>query len=156
MWGVEGAVSNGADVHDARGPRCLPGVEVEWVIGPLNMRPSGAFAEFVTFDRHRLPHPLHPPRPAPAHTPSSACALLTLTRRFSTVAGNEIADCIVTHVGNCLHNEADGNLIALNALAGIPRKSIIGRRPSGRAGVLARTGGTVKRDKTGCFIFVCG
>ncbi|KAK7063546.1 carbohydrate esterase family 4 protein [Favolaschia claudopus] len=44
------------------------------------------------------------------------------------VAGNEIADHTMTHVGDPPQNEIDGNLIALNALAGIPLKSIIGFR----------------------------
>ncbi|KAJ7858592.1 hypothetical protein B0H13DRAFT_2075928 [Mycena leptocephala] len=44
------------------------------------------------------------------------------------VAGNEIADHTMTHVADAPQNEIDGNLIALNALAGIPLKSIIGFR----------------------------
>ncbi|KAH9004289.1 hypothetical protein EDB86DRAFT_3209363 [Lactarius hatsudake] len=44
------------------------------------------------------------------------------------VAGNEIADHTMTHVGSPPDDEIDGNLIALNALAGIPLSSIIGFR----------------------------
>ncbi|KAK7063548.1 family 4 carbohydrate esterase [Favolaschia claudopus] len=44
------------------------------------------------------------------------------------VAGNEIADHTMTHVGTPPKGEIDGNIIALNALAGIPLKSIIGFR----------------------------
>ncbi|KAF7363099.1 hypothetical protein MVEN_00662300 [Mycena venus] len=44
------------------------------------------------------------------------------------VAGNEIADHTMTHVADASQNEINGNLIALNALAGIPLKSIIGFR----------------------------
>ncbi|KAJ7508382.1 hypothetical protein B0H11DRAFT_2304226 [Mycena galericulata] len=44
------------------------------------------------------------------------------------VAGNEIADHTMTHVAQPPSGEIDGNLIALNALAGIPLKSIIGFR----------------------------
>ncbi|KAJ7731234.1 hypothetical protein B0H16DRAFT_1329486 [Mycena metata] len=44
------------------------------------------------------------------------------------VAGNEIADHTMTHVGDPPVDEINGNLIALNALAGIPLKSIIGFR----------------------------
>ncbi|TFY64634.1 hypothetical protein EVG20_g5882 [Dentipellis fragilis] len=44
------------------------------------------------------------------------------------VAGNEIADHTMTHVGTPPDDEVDGNLIALNALAGIPLSSIIGFR----------------------------
>jgi hypothetical protein len=44
------------------------------------------------------------------------------------VAGNEIADHTMTHVGQPPDSEIDGNLIALNALAGIPLSSIIGFR----------------------------
>ncbi|KAF7340971.1 hypothetical protein MSAN_02082500 [Mycena sanguinolenta] len=44
------------------------------------------------------------------------------------VAGNEIADHTMTHVGTPPADEINGNLIALNALAGIPLKSIIGFR----------------------------
>ncbi|KAJ7052259.1 hypothetical protein C8F01DRAFT_626387 [Mycena amicta] len=44
------------------------------------------------------------------------------------VAGNEIADHTMTHVGDPPVDQIDGNLIALNALAGIPFKSIIGFR----------------------------
>ncbi|KAJ6617433.1 hypothetical protein B0H10DRAFT_1948335 [Mycena sp. CBHHK59/15] len=44
------------------------------------------------------------------------------------VAGNEIADHTMTHVGDPPQDQIDGNLIALNALAGIPLKSIIGFR----------------------------
>ncbi|KAJ6601047.1 hypothetical protein DFH09DRAFT_1243028 [Mycena vulgaris] len=44
------------------------------------------------------------------------------------VAGNEIADHTMTHVGDPPSDEINGNLIALNALAGIPLKSIIGFR----------------------------
>ncbi|EMD32610.1 hypothetical protein CERSUDRAFT_118648 [Gelatoporia subvermispora B] len=44
------------------------------------------------------------------------------------VAGNEIADHTMTHVGTPPIDEIDGNLIALNALAGIPLSSIIGFR----------------------------
>ena len=44
------------------------------------------------------------------------------------VAGNEIADHTMTHVGTPPQDEVNGNLIALNALAGIPLKSIIGFR----------------------------
>ncbi|KAJ6543655.1 hypothetical protein B0H10DRAFT_2134675 [Mycena sp. CBHHK59/15] len=96
MWGVEEVVSSGADVHGARGPRCLPGGEVEWAIGPLNMRPVR-----VVFVNPYYANLLCRAVPSPSS---------------------------VTHVGNCLQNEADGNLIALNALAGIQRKSIIGVR----------------------------
>ncbi|KAL5495118.1 hypothetical protein ACEPAI_580 [Sanghuangporus weigelae] len=44
------------------------------------------------------------------------------------VAGNEIADHTMTHVGAPPGSEIDGNLIALNALAGIPMSSITGFR----------------------------
>ncbi|KAK7059713.1 family 4 carbohydrate esterase [Favolaschia claudopus] len=44
------------------------------------------------------------------------------------VAGNEIADHTMTHVGDPPKNEVQGNLIALNALAGIPLSSIQGFR----------------------------
>jgi hypothetical protein len=44
------------------------------------------------------------------------------------VAGNEIADHTMTHVGSPSKEEINGNLIALNALAGIPMSSIIGFR----------------------------
>jgi len=44
------------------------------------------------------------------------------------VAGNEIADHTMTHVGTPPANEINGNLIALNALAGIPLASIQGFR----------------------------
>ncbi|KAJ6617434.1 hypothetical protein B0H10DRAFT_2033369 [Mycena sp. CBHHK59/15] len=44
------------------------------------------------------------------------------------VAGNEIADHTMTHEGDPSKEQIDGNLIALNALAGIPLKSIIGFR----------------------------
>ncbi|KAI0319550.1 hypothetical protein OF83DRAFT_1082191 [Amylostereum chailletii] len=44
------------------------------------------------------------------------------------VAGNEIADHTMTHVGSPPDNEIDGNLIALNALAGIPFTEIRGFR----------------------------
>ncbi|KAA1467878.1 hypothetical protein DENSPDRAFT_833028 [Dentipellis sp. KUC8613] len=44
------------------------------------------------------------------------------------VAGNEIADHTMTHVGTPPDDEVDGNLIALNALAGIPLSSIAGFR----------------------------
>jgi peptidoglycan/xylan/chitin deacetylase (PgdA/CDA1 family) len=44
------------------------------------------------------------------------------------VAGNEIADHTMTHVGDPPSDEINGNLIALNALAGIPLKSIQGFR----------------------------
>lgn len=44
------------------------------------------------------------------------------------VAGNEIADHTMTHVGSPPPEEINGNLIALNALAGIPLQSIIGFR----------------------------
>ncbi|KIK97692.1 hypothetical protein PAXRUDRAFT_10018 [Paxillus rubicundulus Ve08.2h10] len=44
------------------------------------------------------------------------------------VAGNEIADHTMTHVGSPPADEINGNLIALNALAGIPLDSIKGFR----------------------------
>ncbi|KAG5717983.1 hypothetical protein E4T56_gene1729 [Termitomyces sp. T112] len=44
------------------------------------------------------------------------------------VAGNEIADHTMTHVGTPSTAEINGNLIALNALAGIPLSSITGFR----------------------------
>jgi hypothetical protein len=44
------------------------------------------------------------------------------------VAGNEIADHTMTHVGQARSDEINGNLIALNALAGIPLSSIAGFR----------------------------
>ncbi|EIW87292.1 hypothetical protein CONPUDRAFT_116476 [Coniophora puteana RWD-64-598 SS2] len=44
------------------------------------------------------------------------------------VAGNEIADHTMTHVGTPPNDEVMGNLIALNALAGIPLPDIIGFR----------------------------
>ncbi|KAG6380654.1 hypothetical protein JVT61DRAFT_5024 [Boletus reticuloceps] len=40
------------------------------------------------------------------------------------VAGNEIADHTMTHVGNPPATEINGNIIALNALAGIPMHAI--------------------------------
>ncbi|KAF7300354.1 hypothetical protein HMN09_00918700 [Mycena chlorophos] len=57
------------------------------------------------------------------------------------VAGNEIADHTMTHVGDPPQDEIDGNLIALNSLAGIPLKSIIGFR----APYLNYTVGTLQR-----------
>ncbi|CAO1635926.1 unnamed protein product [Parajaminaea phylloscopi] len=44
------------------------------------------------------------------------------------VAGNEIADHTMTHVGSPPQEEISGNLVALNALAGIPYKEIQGFR----------------------------
>jgi hypothetical protein len=44
------------------------------------------------------------------------------------VAGNEIADHTMTHVGSPPAEEINGNLIALNSLAGIPMSSIKGFR----------------------------
>ncbi|KAF5385148.1 hypothetical protein D9615_000983 [Tricholomella constricta] len=44
------------------------------------------------------------------------------------VAGNEIADHTMTHVGTPSAEEINGNLIALNSLAGIPLSSITGFR----------------------------
>ncbi|KIO07090.1 hypothetical protein M404DRAFT_137803 [Pisolithus tinctorius Marx 270] len=44
------------------------------------------------------------------------------------VAGNEIADHTMTHVGSPPASEIDGNLIALNTLAGIPLSAIKGFR----------------------------
>ncbi|PWN50971.1 hypothetical protein IE53DRAFT_368458 [Violaceomyces palustris] len=44
------------------------------------------------------------------------------------VAGNDIADHTMTHVDQAPNDEIDGNLIALNALSGIPYKEIIGYR----------------------------
>ncbi|KAK7051762.1 family 4 carbohydrate esterase [Favolaschia claudopus] len=44
------------------------------------------------------------------------------------VAGNEIADHTMTHVGDPPADEINGNLVALNALAGIPIDSIRGFR----------------------------
>ncbi|UZJ55063.1 hypothetical protein CBS101457_004383 [Exobasidium rhododendri] len=44
------------------------------------------------------------------------------------VAGNEIADHTITHVGTPNISEVSGNLIALNALAGIPYKELAGFR----------------------------
>lgn len=44
------------------------------------------------------------------------------------VAGNEIADHTMTHVAIPPADEINGNLIALNALAGIPLSSIVGFR----------------------------
>ncbi|KAN0065437.1 hypothetical protein ACQY0O_001273 [Thecaphora frezii] len=44
------------------------------------------------------------------------------------VNGNDIADHTMTHVDQAPAAEIDGNLITLNALAGIPYKSIIGYR----------------------------
>ncbi|EIM83551.1 uncharacterized protein STEHIDRAFT_83725 [Stereum hirsutum FP-91666 SS1] len=44
------------------------------------------------------------------------------------VAGNEIADHTMTHVGTPPQDELDGNLIALNAFAGIPLSAIKGFR----------------------------
>ncbi|KAK7051541.1 hypothetical protein VNI00_004519 [Paramarasmius palmivorus] len=44
------------------------------------------------------------------------------------VAGNEIADHTMTHVGDPSAKEINGNLIALNALAGIPLNAIRGFR----------------------------
>ncbi|KAH9064067.1 hypothetical protein EDB87DRAFT_1777005 [Lactarius vividus] len=51
------------------------------------------------------------------------------------VAGNEIADHTMTHVGSPPNDEIDGNLIALNALAGIPFSSIIGFRAPASASI---------------------
>ncbi|KAK1229475.1 hypothetical protein PQX77_007473 [Marasmius sp. AFHP31] len=44
------------------------------------------------------------------------------------VAGNEIADHTMTHVGDPSEEEINGNLVTLNALAGIPLSSIKGFR----------------------------
>ncbi|KAH9461567.1 hypothetical protein Pst134EA_017866 [Puccinia striiformis f. sp. tritici] len=44
------------------------------------------------------------------------------------VAGNEIADHTMTHVGSAPVNEIDGNIIALNSLSGIPISAIQGFR----------------------------
>lgn len=45
-----------------------------------------------------------------------------------SVAGNEIADHTMTHVGDAPQDEIDGNLAALNAFSGIPFSSITGFR----------------------------
>ncbi|KAF6748379.1 hypothetical protein DFP72DRAFT_916579 [Ephemerocybe angulata] len=44
------------------------------------------------------------------------------------VAGNEIADHTITHMGSPTKEEVNGNLIALNALAGIPLSALKGFR----------------------------
>lgn len=44
------------------------------------------------------------------------------------VAGNEIADHTMTHVGSAPVNEIDGNIVALNSLSGIPISAIQGFR----------------------------
>ncbi|KAJ7122882.1 hypothetical protein C8R44DRAFT_876078 [Mycena epipterygia] len=48
----------------------------EWVVGLLDIRKSGALAEFITVDRHRIhrvPHPHTPPSTnSPAHSPPSS------------------------------------------------------------------------------------
>ena len=44
------------------------------------------------------------------------------------VEGNDIADHTMTHVDQAPNDEIDGNLITLNALAGIPYRSIYGYR----------------------------
>ena len=44
------------------------------------------------------------------------------------MAGNEIADHTMTHVGDPPQDEINGNLAALNTLAGIPYASIQGFR----------------------------
>ncbi|WAR54500.1 hypothetical protein PtB15_18B244 [Puccinia triticina] len=44
------------------------------------------------------------------------------------VAGNEIADHTMTHVGSAPVNEIDGKIIALNSLSGIPISAIQGFR----------------------------
>lgn len=46
------------------------------------------------------------------------------------MAGNEIADHTMTHAELAGRDEITGNLIALNALAGIPLSSIIGQSES--------------------------
>jgi peptidoglycan/xylan/chitin deacetylase (PgdA/CDA1 family) len=56
------------------------------------------------------------------------------------VAGNEIADHTMTHVGTPPADEINGNLIALNALAGIPLTAIKGFR----APFLNYTGDTLR------------
>jgi hypothetical protein len=65
------------------------------------------------------------------------------------VAGNEIADHTMTHVGDPPQDEIDGNLIALNALAGIPLKNIIGFR----APFLNYSVDMLKRLKTAGFTY---
>ncbi|TDL28107.1 hypothetical protein BD410DRAFT_782072 [Rickenella mellea] len=65
------------------------------------------------------------------------------------VAGNEIADHTMTHVGTPPADEINGNLIALNALAGIPLSSITGFR----APFLNFTGDTLKLLKNAGFTY---
>ncbi|CAL1694786.1 unnamed protein product [Somion occarium] len=65
------------------------------------------------------------------------------------VAGNEIADHTMTHVGDPPVDEINGNLIALNALAGIPMSSIKGFR----APYLAYSVNTLKRIKDAGFTY---
>ncbi|KAF8515848.1 hypothetical protein BU17DRAFT_51255 [Hysterangium stoloniferum] len=65
------------------------------------------------------------------------------------VAGNEIADHTITHVGDPQNDEINGNLIALNALAGIPLKSIQGFR----APFLNFSGSMLQRLKNAGFTY---
>ncbi|KAJ3550706.1 hypothetical protein NMY22_g286 [Coprinellus aureogranulatus] len=65
------------------------------------------------------------------------------------VAGNEIADHTITHMGSPTAEEINGNLIALNALAGIPLSSIKGFR----APLLEFTADTLKHLYDSKFLY---
>ncbi|EPQ30700.1 uncharacterized protein PFL1_01601 [Pseudozyma flocculosa PF-1] len=66
-------------------------------------------------------------------TPKMSYYTQTMYTNYSMVTelyvnGNDVADHTMTHVAQAPADEIDGNLITLNALAGIPYKSIIGYR----------------------------
>lgn len=65
------------------------------------------------------------------------------------VAGNEIADHTMTHVGTPPINEVDGNIIALNSLSGIPISAIQGFR----APYLSYTPDTMRHLKDAGFTY---
>lgn len=83
----------------------------------------------------------------PSVVPQVRASLTTSAPHHSYVAGNEVADHTMTHVGSPNSSEILGNLAALNAFSGIPLASLTGFR----APMLNFTADTLKHLHDGEF-----
>ncbi|KAJ6457260.1 hypothetical protein C8R45DRAFT_844293 [Mycena sanguinolenta] len=146
-WAQDGSISGATSSADAAGYSCdpskcqLPNCNCASTSPPGGLNPSEVpmFVVFTADDAVQsytldavnqfLAHRQNPNGCQPKMTYYTSLNFTNYTLVTDWfVAGNEIADHTMTHVGTPPADEINGNLIALNALAGIPLKSIIGFR----------------------------
>ncbi|KAL0573164.1 hypothetical protein V5O48_008795 [Marasmius crinis-equi] len=147
VFGQDGAISGAQTSPEAAGYSCdasqckLPTCNCASASPPGGLKPSEV-PQFVVFTaddaiqsytlgsvNQFLAHRKNPNGCTPKMTYYTSLSYTNYTLVTDWyVAGNEIADHTMTHVGDPPEEEINGNLVTLNALAGIPLSSLRGFR----------------------------